>query len=616
MKKVETLKKLLSEAALMEYAGRTIFSRGQNYYESGAVYLLLEQDDKLLGKIEGTYEYTARFWIEDGVLDYDCTCPYNDFCKHLVAVGLAYLHGESETVFDPVVFKAEFADLDRYQEVDDTENDEPSTQRSTENTLAILPKKMSRMREFLNSLSKDRLVAFVLESAVENKAFQEKLELKALLNAGKETDLAALRKVFDKATKFGNYIEYGEARSYADRAEQALNAIEEVYRRGRTDGIVELFEHAADRLDKAICAADDSNGYISAVLERASSMHLEACRKIKPDPDLLAEKLFRNDLHCRMAMSNIGGDYDDILGETGRKRYRELIRAAWEKLPATDSKIRDESSLPRFFLTQAMKRMTEESGDVDERLAIIEKDLSRASAYLEAAEILKKAKRLPEAIDWAEKGIKKFNYGWESENLRAFLADEYHRGKRDEEAVGLYWDVFKSSMMLKSYRDLKKQAERAKSWTGWRERAMSHIYENVNRATGKGKKTGADSDNQVEYANSRLVEILLWEGQNEEAWKEAQTHGCSESLWLKLAAIRESANPVDCIPIYQKLAERLLQPADKQAYSQAAAALKKLGELMNRVGNGDKFKSIMHDTRTKFKIRKNLIKALDKLKLP
>jgi hypothetical protein len=31
------------------------------------------------------------------------------------------------------------------------------------------------------------------------------------------------------------------------------------------------------------------------------------------------------------------------------------------------------------------------------------------------------------------------------------------------------------------------------------------------------------------------VRVLLWEGEDEAAWHEAQTGGCSDDLWLRLA---------------------------------------------------------------------------------
>ena len=114
MKNRLSLTRLLSEASLKKMAGRMIFARGKEYYQSDAVELLLDHNNKLLGKVEGIYEYTVRFWIEGDELEYDCDCPYDDFCKYLVAVGLAYLKGESEAAPDVAAFEAEFAELDDF----------------------------------------------------------------------------------------------------------------------------------------------------------------------------------------------------------------------------------------------------------------------------------------------------------------------------------------------------------------------------------------------------------------------------------------------------------------------------------------------------------------------
>jgi hypothetical protein len=54
-----------------------------------------------------------------------------------------------------------------------------------------------------------------------------------------------------------------------------------------------------------------------------------------------------------------------------------------------------------------------------------------------------------------------------------------------------------------------------------------------------------------------LTVTARWSYENdpEAAWREAQTGGCSDSLWLRLAAAREKEHPEDAGPIYLKQAE-------------------------------------------------------------
>jgi hypothetical protein len=41
---------------------------------------------------------------------------------------------------------------------------------------------------------------------------------------------------------------------------------------------------------------------------------------------------------------------------------------------------------------------------------------------------------------------------------------------------------------------------------------------------------------QGDEDNYRLADVSLYEGNAEETWREAQAGGCSDSLWLRVAA--------------------------------------------------------------------------------
>lgn len=89
----DMLSKLLTESRLRTLAGGRAFGRGADYFESGAVTDLIDGGDTIKARVEGTYEYEVSLRPERKTLGYDCTCPVGeagDFCKHAVAVGLAW----------------------------------------------------------------------------------------------------------------------------------------------------------------------------------------------------------------------------------------------------------------------------------------------------------------------------------------------------------------------------------------------------------------------------------------------------------------------------------------------------------------------------------------------
>src|SRR3990170_270813 len=88
------LVELISLAALEDLAGTTAFQRGAQYLAGGAVGRLRVTNDKITARVEGTETYQVELRDGGGDLAYDCTCPRaadGYFCKHCVAVGLAWL---------------------------------------------------------------------------------------------------------------------------------------------------------------------------------------------------------------------------------------------------------------------------------------------------------------------------------------------------------------------------------------------------------------------------------------------------------------------------------------------------------------------------------------------
>ena len=87
---------MLTEKDLLDAAGPTIFERGVDYvrYVRG----LQVRDGQATASIQAKRVYTVRLaWIDD-ILEGECSCPHNsegNFCKHLVAVGLASLGAEA-----------------------------------------------------------------------------------------------------------------------------------------------------------------------------------------------------------------------------------------------------------------------------------------------------------------------------------------------------------------------------------------------------------------------------------------------------------------------------------------------------------------------------------------
>lgn len=109
----------LTEAAIRARASGTSFERGYDYYRDGAVLEIVRRGSRLLAEVEGSDYDPYRVSItlsEYGIIDADCTCPYDwgGNCKHIVAVLLAYMYSSEEIEERPTI-EAMLNDLDQDQ---------------------------------------------------------------------------------------------------------------------------------------------------------------------------------------------------------------------------------------------------------------------------------------------------------------------------------------------------------------------------------------------------------------------------------------------------------------------------------------------------------------------
>ncbi len=75
-----------------------IFSRGKNYFQEGLVGKLNVETQKdgilqVTAVVYGSEEYetSLSFNPDASFSGFECTCPYDDLCKHSAAVGLAFI---------------------------------------------------------------------------------------------------------------------------------------------------------------------------------------------------------------------------------------------------------------------------------------------------------------------------------------------------------------------------------------------------------------------------------------------------------------------------------------------------------------------------------------------
>lgn len=91
---------------LWALADRRVLHRGEESFKDGAVRRLRVHGDAVEAEVWGSEHYRTRLDLTPPFAS-ACTCPYEGVCKHVVALGLAYLHrqrtpdrGEAPSLYD------------------------------------------------------------------------------------------------------------------------------------------------------------------------------------------------------------------------------------------------------------------------------------------------------------------------------------------------------------------------------------------------------------------------------------------------------------------------------------------------------------------------------------
>lgn len=580
MATVSSLAQALTRRRVKDLASGASFQRGEAYFAEGRVRALVVHSDVLTATVSGTEDYAVRLAVENGALQHRCSCPVGvggEFCKHGVAVALAWL----------AAARGEIAD----------EAASPLV-------------KLDDVRPFLLKQDKETLASWLLDAAERDERLRERFFRQAARATRKGVDFAAYRRSIDRATVTGGFVHYREAHDFAQGIAEAVAPLHELLKEGHAAEVIELAEHALSRVGKALLEMDDSDGGMSPILDELQQLHLEASRTERPDPEELAARLFdweidgEWDVFCGAAET-----YADILGDKGLAVYRARAEALWQSLSALAPGQREDFSSRRFHLTSIMESLARTDGDLEALVAVKAKNLSLAYHFLEIAQLYREAKKPEAALDWAERGVKAFPTNTDP-RLRVFLADEYHRRARHDEAVALVWRQFEERPSLENYQLLKKHADRTAGWPDWRARALAALRAAVECAA--RPRNGFSRWFQAPD-RSELVRVFLWEKEVEKAWQEAQQGGCSGPLWLELAAAREADHPAEAAAVYLREAERQISLKKNDAYREAVRLLAKARARHLSSGAEEDWRAAVARLRLTHKAKRNFIALAAKL---
>lgn len=585
MSSLGDLNTLLSDSFVRTLAGDRYYQRGVDYFRRALVDSLIESGNSISATVHGSEQYAVRLSAKGQKLKFTCDCPIGEggeFCKHCVATALTWL-------------------ADRTLVSDVRKSGRPA-QITTKD-----------IEETLNAQDKKTLIGWLIECSKQDQSLRQKLNRLASLQYGSEAFVAEVRKDLESALKIRGYRDYRQAPVYAATVLSALEGLETLLQMNQAMAVFDLCETAMKWLETAIEKIDDSDGQGMELMGRIAELHLLACEQAKPEPELLARRLLTLELDAGyLQWGNTSERYAHLLGDQGLATFHEAASKEWEKVPARTVKGSYEDTANHFTLKRIMESLARKSGDIEQLVAVLERDLSFAKQYLQIAGIYRQAGNREKALQWAERGMACYP-NFEGTPLRLFAAEEYRQSERHADALHLLWSEFRTTPDLGSYALLEKFACSADDWEGWRERALIHLRRLA--AERSSEKSASVTKSPPFWAPKRdhslLVEIFLYERNPEAAWHEAQTGGCSGNLWLRLAEQRERTHPADAAAIYLGQGEKAVSEVYDGRYETAVRLLEKAAALMHPLGRSHEFETQFETLRQQYKAKRNLQKLAE-----
>lgn len=579
-----TLQDLLTDDYLRAAAGDAVYKRGVSYHKSGQVEDLIETNGRIVADVLGTERYEVIIEIIGGRLETSCTCPYADdwpLCKHGVAVALTW--------------------MSRQPGVEITLTEKKPRKKKA-------PTQAQTMRTHLESLSREGLVEFVLAAAKSNRELRFLITSAAASSQADAFDLETLQGYVDRVFKARGFLEYSKVRQYVREANQALEVLKKVFANGHAAKMVELMERAMRNVMQTLSHADDSDGYVVGILQDLRDLHILACRAARPDPVAFAAKLFKLEKETDYDVFYHSAKlYEEVLGTEGLDAFRRLLIPEIEKLPSlAPGGHRGVFDHERFSTKSMVEGLAEATGDSSLLLDLLLKSLSASYSFLELAERFLKLGRRTEAIECAQRGIEVYEKSPDS-RLRAFLAERYQEDGRHAEALEQIWKNFEYCQNLAGYVSVAEHAKRAEVWELWRPKALGLVARTA-------PKVRAHQSDSIATNVSVLVEIYLWEGEFDLAWKTYTEGMTSTHVALSLADARMADHPEDAASILISAAWEEADRASNAGYSACVDHLRTVKVLFERLGKQSDFRSLIGALRLAHKPKRNLIAMLDSLR--
>jgi uncharacterized Zn finger protein len=548
----------LSEATLLNVAGDLVYARGEDYVR--CVRGLRTTDFKAYASIQAKNVYTVELDWSGPLPDGSCTCRHHadgNFCKHLVATGLAAIDTGRVAVDDATSSTAEAA-----------------------------------LEAAVQAMDVDELRELVMTLAQRDDGVRRLLEIRATTASGDDKHAKAeLEAYVRNMLEFRGFVDYRRSFEVAGTAGEMLDELENYLDSGAAEVARPALLRAVTRLRKILEQVDDSSGSIGDQCQRAADLYARACRLGEADPVKLATWLvkFRADSpgwpHLVLA------DFVDVFDEQALGTYRRAVAVL-------DRKLEGQDQWGRFEVDAMLLELADHDGDVDRAVHLLAQ--REHPQYGAIVDRLRAAGRTEDAVGWIDRAVadgRISSHGGGNEFWLSpdHVAETYRELGRIEDAVNVHRADFVRQPSVGAYGvllDFAAGVDRVDTERTW---AFDHA-----------RQLACDRV----AAGAVVVQLFLSEGDVDAAWLAADRYGPGRA-WRELADRGAEARPVEAADLYRPQLENDLRQPNTTLYPGIAATLATMAELYERGGRSADFATFVAQIRQDYGRRPSLMKALD-----
>ena len=583
------------------------FRRGEEYYRDGAISNAAIQGSSLSGECAGTYAPYYRVQVdldEAGIAGASCTClyEYGGYCKHIVALLLAYVH-------HPKTFAARKTPAELLADLDHDDltailttliQEQPALYDRIEALLSVPSKKSRKKRRKVDIEVYRRRILDIVHSLDGMRMSEAYWHVGGLANQLREVQESAI-----------NFLDAGDAETALEillvLLEESSRAIEHI---DDSDGELGGFVGDLGRpLAEAILSLELSQVERSRLATRLEKLIGYA-----------GEYGMEGNLDIAVQAAKFG--WEDAPEKAAHPWRRPIVNEEeWEEDEDQDE---EEEYEPRKWgwppttrlddLTEARLNVLDRQGRSEEYLALCRqeerhlryalklcdlkqvaeavryarKHLSTAKESLQLAQRLRESRWVAEAIEIGEHGLK---LEGPKAGLGEWLGPVEEAQGRTGLALAAWQAVFAERPSLEIYKTIQRLA--GPGWGRLRPEVMATLHKSHDRRA--------------------LADVYLLEEEWDEAIKVAEGPDAWYTIVETVADGVMPHRPAWVVKISLKHAERLMSEPKSKNYPIAAAWLKRAKQAYKLLGKTDEWQKYLRETKEKYKRRPALQDQLARL---